>query len=126
MVRRNIDGKCTMKRKREGNKVRWREEEKDGERKIERKPDGEGGEKMREGRRKTRESKRWSDAYRAGMREGEDESTSERASERGVRRGIEQTRVDSDMRVSRKPVTPRFPWQRQAINQPATSPSTVR
>jgi len=49
-----------------------------------------------------------------------------RAEASETRRGIEQTRVDSDMRVSRKPVTPRFPWQRQAINQPATSPSTVR
>lgn len=68
--------------------------------------------------------------YIAALREEEGESASIRASEREerdeARRGIEQTRVDSDMRVSRKPVTPRFPWQRQAINQPATSPSTVR
>lgn len=90
---------------------------------MERKPDGEGGEKKRSAE-EAWDSTRWSNAYRAGVREGENESTSERASM--VRRGIEQTRVDSDMRVSRKPVTPRFPWQRQAINQPATSPSTVR
>lgn len=57
---------------------------------------------------------------------GKEEDVTERAEASEIRRGIEQTRVDSDMRVSRKPVTPRFPWQRQAINQPATSPSTVR
>lgn len=48
---------------------------------MERKPDGEGGEKMRrteEGKRE-RESERWSNAYKAGVREGEDESTSEQA-----------------------------------------------
>lgn len=98
------------RRRREGDKV-WRREE-DGEKLV-----NEGGEEMRRRRRG------WVRDRAMRIKRGRRRMRVE-ASE--TRRGIEQTRVDSDMRVSRKPVTPRFPWQRQAINQPATSPSTVR
>ena len=103
-----------LRRKREeqsrGDKV-WRRE-KDGE-----KPTAKGVRRWDGGKRgRVRDRAMRIERGKKGMRAEASET----------RRGIEQTRVDSDMRVSRKPVTPRFPWQRQAINQPATSPSTVR